>query len=80
MQLKINANGVPYVVLWGSFSEIQCKPWTERIASGDNPADCLTKCRLDDSHLYGAADVSDDFDWDAIFANLQSGKTQGGEH
>lgn len=58
-------------LLWGAFASIRSKPWVERIASRDNPADCLTKAGLDDSHLHGACDVSDSVRWDVIFDHLQ---------
>ena len=41
-------------MFWGAAALQRSRPWTTRIASGDNPADCLTKDCLDRSHLSGA--------------------------
>jgi hypothetical protein len=59
-------------ILWGSAAELRCKLWAERVASADNPADCLTKPGLDKSHLQRAIDISGLVDWPPLFAQLQS--------
>ena len=41
-------------VFWGSAAIHTSQPWVARVASRDNPADCLTKDGLDTRHLRGA--------------------------
>jgi hypothetical protein len=59
-------------LLWGSAAELHCAIWAERIASSDNPADCLTKSGLDSRHLSGAIDVSAKVDWRQVFQRLEA--------
>jgi hypothetical protein len=54
-------------VFWGASAHADCKIWAEWIKSSDNPADCLTKSGLDNSHLQGALDVSKSVDWPKLF-------------
>ena len=52
---------------WLSANHLSCQIWMDRVASGDNPTDCLTKPGLDASHLQGAHDDSASIDWPNIF-------------
>ena len=41
------------------------------MASADNPADCLTKSGLDDSHLESACDISSFNNWVDLFGEIE---------
>ena len=45
-------------VFWGAAAAQKSRPWIDRVASGDNPADCLTKPKLCKAHLSGAMHIS----------------------
>lgn len=61
-------------LFWGSSAVQVSRPWVARVASADNPADCLTKPGLDRSHLVSASatDASDieEF-WNFLFELLK---------
>ena len=44
--------------------------WFERVASKDNPADCLTMPWLPHGHLDGAINISRMVDWEPLFMEL----------
>jgi len=44
-------------MFWGAAAAQHTRPWVDRVASKDNPADCLTKPGLSKSHLVGSKQV-----------------------
>ena len=57
-------------VFWGAAAVHKSRPWINRVASADNPADCLTKAGLPRGHLRGA--VWEDADLQPLWQMLQS--------
>ena len=55
------AASVLLAFFWGAAAAHRSRPWISRVASADNPADCLTKASLPRDHLRGAICTSTDF-------------------
>ena len=61
-------------IFWGASAAQRSRPWITRVASSDNPADCLTKRGLPRDHLSNAVfeQVEDDLKrlWDFLVSHL----------
>ena len=68
------ASALALAFFWGAAAVHRSRPWIARVASADNPADCLTKPGLSCRHLAGAAMVPsselDEF-WDFFLPCLE---------
>ena len=51
---NVFASSLMLALFWGASAAQVSRPWIARVASGDNPADCLTRHDADRSHLNGA--------------------------
>ena len=62
-------------LFWGAAAVHRSRPWITRVASQDNPADCLTKPGLSRDHLADARFDCVDLApvWDIIILNLRRG-------
>ena len=58
-------------LVWGFAARRRTHLWADRVASKDNPADCLTKRHLDRSHLRHGRDVTGVIDWAVVFTDLE---------
>lgn len=58
-------------LIWGTAAQASLQLWADRVASADNPADCLTKSGLDRSHLQDAVNITDCINWKDIFGELR---------
>ena len=68
------ATSLLLALFWGSAAVHQSRPWIARVASGDSPADCLTKIGLPRGHLHGAVSdnaVTQAF-WDIIIPCMRT--------
>ena len=64
-------------VFWGAAAVQSSRPWAARVASGDKPADCLTKAGLDSSHLRDTImEDPRDFDmfWTLLLESLRTNR------
>ena len=61
-------------LFWGASALQASRPWIARVASADNPADCLTKPGLDRSHLSHADREHESLEafWNLVFACVRS--------
>ena len=68
------ASSLILAAFWGASAAQKSRPWIDRVASGDNPADCLTKPGLPALHLVGAQRFDERlFDplWEFLIAQLR---------